>query len=87
MARVEKQRPAMAMWREGEGNGEQGGKRQERGNSIRERGGAKQPLLSLAKPTWVLPGNCRAEHTRLLPGNLGVEFRQNTNREYYHLVN
>jgi hypothetical protein len=46
--RVETYRPDMAMWRGGEGNGreqEQEGKRQERGKSIRGRGGAKQPLL------------------------------------------
>ena len=48
--RVEKQRPAMTMWREGEGRRAQ-----------------------------ELPGNCREGHTWLLPGNRGVELKQNPN--------
>ena len=44
--KVEKWRPAMATWRPGEREGARGGARgQERRKSIRERGGAKQPLL------------------------------------------
>ena len=56
------------------------GARGKRGKSVRVRGEAKWPLLYWAKPTWLLPGNCGAEHTWLLPGTVGVEFRQNTSK-------
>ena len=72
--RVEKQRLAMTMstWRYGEGKGRRRGE-QEQGRSkrTREQGGGKQPLLQWVRPTQLLPGNC------------GVEFRQNANTDYF----
>ena len=56
--RVEKWRPAMTTWKEGGREWGERNKRQERGKSVRERVGAKQPLLYWTKPTWLLPGNC-----------------------------
>jgi hypothetical protein len=53
--------------------------KRERKEHKRERGGVKQPPLYWAKPTWLFPGNCGEEHTWLLTGTVGVEFRQNTN--------
>jgi hypothetical protein len=53
--------------------GEQGGKRQE-SKRTRERGGGKQTLLEWARPTWLLPGNC------------GVELRQNPNMGHWFVL-
>jgi hypothetical protein len=61
--RVEKQ--AMATWREGKGMWSKGARERQELKWVR--GGAKQPLLYWVKPTWLLPGNCREEHTWLLP--------------------
>ena len=75
--RVEKTRPAMATWREE-------GKRQEN-KRVRERGEAKQLLLYWARPTWMFSGNCGEEHTWLLSGTVGMEFRHSTNMNYMSL--
>jgi hypothetical protein len=58
----------MTTWREWEGNGERGSKRQGREVGVRKRGGGKQRL---GQATWLLPGNCGEEPTWLLPGNCG----------------
>jgi hypothetical protein len=73
--RTEKYRPAMTTWREGEeGNGERGEARgSKRGRGKRERqermAGANSPFYS-------------GSGYLLLPGNCGVEFRQNANNRH-----
>jgi hypothetical protein len=67
----------MAMWREGGKEcGERGNKRaRERGKSKRGkrvRMRRQAALIEWDRPTWMLPGNCGAEHTWLLPGNCEV---------------
>jgi hypothetical protein len=57
----------MNVRREGEGKSP---RRQERSKRAREGGGGKQPLLEWVRPTWLLPGNC------------GLELRQNANTVY-----
>ena len=52
----------MATWREGEGEWGERGSKRVR---VREKRG-KQPLSQWARSTWLLPGNC------------GVESRQNS---------
>ena len=51
---------------------EQGSERQEREEGVNRPFYSGQAYLAVA-------GNCGEEHTWLLPGTVGVEFRQNTN--------
>jgi hypothetical protein len=52
-----------------EGGRDRVGEQEEKSKRTREGGGASSPFYSgSGRPTWLLPGNC------------GVEFRQNANR-------
>ena len=70
---------------EGKGRAQEGKREAKRVREAREGGGANNPFYSglpthtRYRPTGLLLGNYGEGHTWLLPGNCGVEFRQNSN--------